>query len=154
MHYIINKFCLEKIPKSQEKGKIGGQNYTSFQTVLYSPDKKSGKQLKPSLLNEYSAKVGLLIKGAPEECIDVSVDPYVCLLPKQAPHLIKSGGASKRGAKGAIYKEVIPNPYGYFSQQHANEEFKKYYTACSKPYWKRSIGHILVNLDDPLFLPF
>ena len=22
--YIINKFCLEKIPKSQEKGKIGG----------------------------------------------------------------------------------------------------------------------------------
>lgn len=157
--YIINKYCMEKIPKSTKRGVHGGNNFTSFQTVLYAPHKPSGKRLKPSLLNKYSGKIRRLLKDVPDEIVDVSVDPYVCLLPRQAPHLPKTTGTSakygggtnpnnqSRGTKGDKYKNAAPNPYGYFKNLHGSEEFKQHYEKCTRKFWLNSIGHILVNID-------
>ena len=120
----------------------GGANFSSFQTVLYNPNAVGQDKLKPSLLNEYVHKADKIISDYPRDMLDISVDPYVCLLPKQYPILDKT----------PQYAMPIGNFHGCFDKEGLNSSvYQQYYRQCiptgNKDIVNKSIGHILLNLD-------
>ena len=139
--FILNKYCSQKIPKTQVQGFHGGSNFTSFQTVLYNPSKSGQAKLKPSLLNEYKNKAKKIITDFPEDILDMSVDPYICLLPNQYPRL----------KDDPAYAHPLGNHYGYFDKNgRSDKNFQNYYRGCIEAGSEvayRSVGHILLNLD-------
>lgn len=140
--YILNQHCCEKIPKTKIQGVSGGSNFSSFQTVLYNPNAVGQGKLKPSLLNEYIHKADMIISDYPRDMLDISVDPYVCLLPKQFPI----------SAQSPQYSMPVANYHGYFDKEGLKSSvYQQYYRQCipqgDKDVVYRSIGHILLNLD-------
>ena len=143
--YFINKSCINPTPRQPN------EKLTCYQTIKYNSQGKdrSGKNknrfYSPCLLNEYNHKALSLLSSAPNgetvsKFLDVSCDPYVCLMPKQYPDVIDS--------KGKDFVKPIQNFYGFrYADFKPEGQFHKDFDGTDINEAENSIGHIMLNLE-------
>ena len=146
--YFINKKCINPTPRQPN------EKLTCYQTIKYNGQGKerSGKNknrfYSPCLLNEYNHKALAILNSAPNgaeisKFLDVSCDPYVCLMPKQYPDVIED--------KGANFVKPFSNFFGFrYSDFKPDGQFHKDFPGTgdeAKEEAQRSIGHIMLNLE-------
>ena len=143
--YFINRSCINPTPR-QPNEKI-----TCYQTIKYNGNgtERQGnlknRFYSPCLLNEYNHKAKSILNSAPNgvqmsQFMDTSCDPYVCLMPKQYPDVMDE--------KGANFVKPFSNFFGFrYADFKPNGQFHKDFDGSDVDEAKRSIGHIMLNIE-------
>lgn len=151
--YMINKYVLPTQNKNVDT-KLNTERINAFQTMHYNPYKKKYymnpyKQYEGAILSLMAENLGnaqaLKIVGG---IMDMSTDPYVCLMPKQVTG--QSTAGQLRGDDPNMANPPVANNFG-FNPKHfkPNDLFVKSFPIDHPDTIeasKGSIGHIMVNL--------
>ena len=144
--YIINMFCMNSLPKNHE------ERTNVFQTMNYNPARGgTSKAFRMNTFKRYEGDLDKIIgqqSGTTDwksSIIDLSTDPYVCLMPGQLSdqHTLYSYSDE--------YCQPAKNSFG-FPDGAGGFDFDSQYTRCFPTGEKtqqesfKSIGHIQVNL--------
>ena len=148
--YIINKFCINTIPRGGEPYE---KRFTHFQTINYDPYKSSNQYR----MNKFSAYGDALSKNISKlgfenldwYTIDCSTDPMVCMTPRQWPDKFKG-----LNTEWECFTKPLRNSYGYsgrdFKEVDGNTSaFDKCFGTSSNDIHEaqNSIGHIMMNIN-------
>ena len=146
--YYINKKCINPTPRQPN------EKLTCYQTIKYNGQGKerSGKNknrfYSPCLLNEYNHKALAILNSAPNgnlisKFLDISCDPYVCLMPKQYPDVMED--------KGKNFVKPLQNFFGFrYKDFKPGGQFHKDFPGTGDEAIKEaenSIGHIMLNIE-------
>ena len=143
--YFINKKCINPTPRQPN------EKLTCYQTIKYNSQGKdrSGKNknrfYSPCLLNEYNHKALAILNSAPDgntvsKFLDVSCDPYVCLMPKQYPDVMEG--------KGKNFVKPVQNFFGFrYADFKPDGQFHKDFDGTDINEAENSIGHIMLNIE-------
>ena len=146
--YIINYYCMNSLPKNAEERR------NVFQTMKYNPAKAGTKQsFRMNTFKRYEADLSAVIanqsgmddKWKPS-IVDLSTDPYVCLMPGQITDQHTLYNFSEK------YCQPIRNGFGYPSGPSPydfDSMFDKSFPLGAEGTLiesQQSIGHIMVNL--------
>ena len=146
--YIINYYCMNSLPKNPEERR------NVFQTMKYNPAKAGTKQsLRMNTFKRYEADLNAVIANQTgmddkwkASIVDLSTDPYVCLMPGQ---LLDQHTLYSHSDK---YNQPIYNSFGYPSGPSPYDfasMFDKSFPLGAEDTLiesQQSIGHIMVNL--------
>jgi hypothetical protein len=140
--YMINKYCIPPLPKEKS------QRINSFQCVHYNPVKgkyymnqmKSYQQdLTNLMLNSFDS-IGALSEMP--HIMDCSVDPYVCLMPKQQ--------TNDDELKTKQQHLPVENNFGFYGGhfKEASSQFPKSFNdeTENREQALQSVGHISLNI--------
>ena len=145
--FCMNWFCLPKVPKHDT------ERTNVFQTINYNPAKAGTKNaLRMNTFKRYKGDLEKLVMNQASTTewdpgiVDMSTDPYVCLMPAQLRDKHKEYENSKQ------YCLPVQNSFGYPDgpiPYSFDEQFKKCFPIGNKDVEdeaEHSIGHIMVNL--------